>query len=119
MSLINSSYVLAIHSSDEKNTNVERRNLTTYGLEPIYRLTANIGKIPGLENAKIGEKVELEARISIAGTSLEVDIYHNEKLVSTGVTKVHATVKTKYVKGTSGEEKKRWRLPIFSLIRNY
>jgi acyl-CoA hydrolase len=90
------------------------------GLEPIYRLTANIGKIPGLENAKVGEKVEFEARISITGTSLEVDVYHNEELVSTGVTRVPTIVKTKYVKGTSGEEKKKkWRVPIFSLIRNY
>jgi hypothetical protein len=97
-----------------------RKAIMNDGLEPIYKLTVKIGKIPGLENAKVGEKVEFEVRISITGSSLEVNVYHNEELVITGVTRVPAIVKTKYVKGTSGEEKKKkWRVAVFSLIKKY
>jgi hypothetical protein len=120
MALTTSSYILAIYSSYEKNANVEKRNLTTYGLDPIYRLTAKIGKIPGLENAKVGDKVELEVLIAISDTGLDADVYHNDVIVNNGVTKVKAIVKTKYVQGTAGKErKKKWRLPIFSLVKKY
>jgi acyl-CoA hydrolase len=91
-----------------------------YNLEPIYRLTAKIGDIDGLQNAEVGDKVEIEARIAITGTSLEVDVYHNEEIISKGVTRVPAIVKTKYTKGTPGEaEKRKWRVAIFSLIKKY
>jgi hypothetical protein len=111
-------YVLAFYSSD-KDANIEKRNLIMYGLDPIYRLTAKIGDIDGLQNAKVGDKVEIEARIAITGTSLEVDVYHNDVIISKGVTRVPAIVKTKYVQGTAGEEKKKWIVSVFSLIKKY
>jgi hypothetical protein len=120
MTLTTSSYVLAIYSSDEKDGDTEERNLIMYGLEPTYRLTVKIGKIPGLEIAEVGEKVELEVLIAISDTGLEADVYHNNVIVSDGLTKVRAIVKTKYTKGTPGEERKRkWRVPVFSSVKKY
>ncbi|KAI8888879.1 hypothetical protein K501DRAFT_282533 [Backusella circina FSU 941] len=109
--------IFAIYSSDEEQNN-DKRNLIDSDLEPIYKLTVNIRKISGLENAKVGDKIELEVLVVITGTSIEVNVLHGNEIVTNGITKVPAIVKRKFTKGTSAEPTKR-KITLFSLIKNF